>query len=39
MPITSALIRSVTATLYERALKKIPEDTKAVLRQAQGVER
>lgn len=39
MPITSALIRSVTATLYERALKKIPQDTQAALRQAQGVER
>lgn len=39
MPITSALIRSVTASLYERSLKKIPEDTKAVLRQAQRVER
>ena len=34
MPITSKLIRSVTAALYERSLKKIPEDTKAVLRQA-----
>lgn len=39
MPITSALIRSVTATLYERALKQVPQDTQAVLRQAQGVER
>lgn len=34
MPITSELIRTVTAALYERSLKKIPEDTKAVLRQA-----
>ena len=34
MPITNKLIRSVTAALYERSLKKIPEDTKAVLRQA-----
>lgn len=34
MPITSELIRTVTASLYERSLKKIPEDTKAVLRQA-----
>ena len=34
MPITSELIRSVTAALSERSLKKIPEDTKAVLRQA-----
>ena len=39
MPITSALIRSVTATLYERALKQVSQDTQAVLRQAQGVER
>lgn len=37
--ITSALIQSVTASLYERSLKKIPEDTKAVLRRAQGGER
>jgi fumarate hydratase subunit alpha len=36
MPITSAQIQSVTAALYERSLKKIPEDTKAVLRKAQG---
>ncbi len=35
MTISSELIRKVTATLYERSLKKIPEDTKAVLRQAQ----
>jgi len=35
MTISSDLIRKVTATLYERSLKKIPEDTKAVLRQAQ----
>lgn len=35
MPITSQLIKAVTASLYERSLKKIPEDTKAVLRQAQ----
>jgi fumarate hydratase subunit alpha len=34
MPITSELIRTVTAALYERSLKKIPEDTKSVLRQA-----
>lgn len=36
MPITSELIRSVTAELYERSLKKIPEDTKAVLRRAES---
>lgn len=35
MPITSQLIKAVTASLYERSLKKIPEDTKVVLRQAQ----
>lgn len=35
MTITTELIRAVTASLYERSLKKIPEDTKAVLRQAQ----
>lgn len=38
MPITSQLIKSVTAGLYERSLKKIPEDTKAVLRRAQTTE-
>lgn len=36
MPITSAQIKSVTAALYERSLKKIPEDTKAVLRKARA---
>ncbi len=39
MPITSDLIKTVTASLYERSLKRIPQDTKAVLRQAQGTER
>ena len=38
MPITSDLIKTVTASLYERSLKRIPQDTKAVLRQAQGTE-
>jgi fumarate hydratase subunit alpha len=38
MPITSDLIKTVTASLYERSLKKIPQDTKAVLRRAQGIE-
>lgn len=38
MPITSDLIKTVTASLYERSLKRIPKDTKAVLRQAQGTE-
>ncbi len=36
MPITSAQIQSVTASLYERSLKKFHEDTKVVLRRAQG---
>ena len=31
MPIDSATIRRVTASLYERSLKKIPDDTRAVL--------
>lgn len=34
MPITSATIRAVTASLYERSLKKIPDDTRAVLGKA-----
>lgn len=34
MPISSATIRRVTAELYERSLKKIPEDTKVELRGA-----
>ena len=38
MPITSAQIQSVTASLYERSLKKVPEDTKAVLRRAQDAD-
>ena len=38
MMISNDLIKSVTASLYERSLKKIPEDTKAGLRRAQGVE-
>ncbi|HMS07013.1 MAG TPA: fumarate hydratase [Burkholderiaceae bacterium] len=31
MPIDSAIIQAVTASLYERSLKKIPDDTRAVL--------
>jgi len=31
MPISSATIRAVTASLYERALQKVPDDTRAVL--------
>lgn len=31
MPIDSATIKAVTASLYERSLKKIPDDTRAVL--------
>ena len=38
MPISADLIKSVTAALYERSLKKIPEDTKAALRGAQQSE-
>ena len=34
MPISSAVIESVTAALYERSLKKIPDDTRAVLAKA-----
>lgn len=34
MPIDSATIKSVTASLYKRALKKIPDDTRAVLARA-----
>jgi len=37
--IPQSLIRSVTATLYERSLKKIPDDTRAALQQAHGSER
>jgi fumarate hydratase subunit alpha len=39
MPITSQQIRSLTADLYEWSLKKIPEDTKEVLRKAGITER
>jgi fumarate hydratase subunit alpha len=35
MPIDAATIKSVSALLYERALKKIPDDTRGVLAQAQ----
>ncbi len=38
MPITSDLIKTVTTSLYERSLKRIPQDTKAVLRRAQEIE-
>lgn len=38
MSITPLLIRQVTAKLYERSLKKIPEDTKRVLQRAEAVE-
>src|ERR1700679_3741857 len=38
MRITYELIKSVTAQLYERALKKIPEDTKEALRRAKELE-
>ncbi|HSV44415.1 MAG TPA: fumarate hydratase [Ramlibacter sp.] len=39
MPITSEQITRLTADLYEWSLKKIPEDTKAVLAAAQPRER
>jgi len=34
MPIDSATIKAVTASLYERSLKKIPDDTRVVLARA-----
>jgi len=37
--ISSTLLRQVTAELYERSLKKIPEDTKVALANARAVER
>ncbi len=38
MSITYDLVKSTTAQLYERALKKIPEDTKEALRRAKELE-
>jgi len=38
MGIDAGTIKSVTASLYERSLKRIPEDTKAALRGAAGVD-
>lgn len=38
MAISYDLVRSVSAQLYERALKKIPEDTKEALRAAERSE-
>ena len=38
MPIDSSIIKAVTASLYERSLKKIPDDTRAVLAVAQHQE-
>lgn len=38
MSISSELIKTVTAQLYNRSLRRIPEDTKAALRSADGVE-
>jgi len=38
MSISYEQIKSVTARLYDRSLKKIPEDTKAALRAFEGVE-
>ncbi len=39
MGIAASTVRQVTAQLYERSLKRIPEDTKAALRGADAVER
>ncbi len=36
--IPQSLIRSVSASLYERSLKKIPDDTHAALERARGSE-
>lgn len=38
MPITYETLKSVAAELYERSLKKIPDDTKAALRRAEMAE-
>jgi len=38
MAITYELVKTVTAQLYEQSLKKIPEDTKVALREAELVE-
>ena len=38
MPIDSNTIKSVTASLYERSLKKIPDDTRALLQQVRHAE-
>lgn len=38
MPITSDTIKRITAQLYDRSLRGIPEDTKAALRRADAVE-
>lgn len=39
MTITAETIQRVSAALYERSLKRIPDDAKAALHQAQGSER
>jgi fumarate hydratase subunit alpha len=38
MPITPELIKTVTAELYDRSLRGIPEDTKAALQRADAIE-
>jgi fumarate hydratase subunit alpha len=38
VPITDAIIRVVTAKLYEASLRKVPEDTKEALRHAERTE-
>ena len=39
MAITADLIKTVTAQLYNRSLRRIPDDTKAALALAGNVER
>ena len=39
MPISSEIIRNVTSSLYEWSLKKVPDDTKRLLAQAERRER
>lgn len=39
MPITAATVRAVTAQLYDRSLRRVPDDTLAALRDADGRER
>ena len=36
MPVTYEQVKALTANLYEWSLKKIPEDTKVALGEAEG---